>query len=60
MILSEDAIAIHSKLINAFGGKDQVRDFALLDAALNRPFQTFDGIDLYSNPIDKAAAVLRA
>jgi death-on-curing protein len=60
MILEKDALQIHSILIERFGGSNGVRDRDLLDAALNRPFQTFDGQDLYPSPVGKAAAVLRA
>ncbi len=60
MILEKDALRIHSILIERFGGSDGVRDRDLLDAALNRPFQTFDGQDLYPTPVGKAAAVLES
>jgi len=57
MILFEEVIAIHNKAIERFGGKINIRDIPLLESALNRPFATFDGIDLYTTVIDKAAAV---
>ncbi len=60
MILEKDALQIHSILIERFGGSNGVRDRDLLDAALNRPFQTFDGQDLYPSPVGKAAAVLES
>ena len=31
-----------------------------MDSALNRPYQTFDGNELYPTPIDKAAAILES
>lgn len=57
MILFEEVIAIHNLAIERFGGKNNIRDTALLESALNRPFANFDGIDLYPSIIEKAAAV---
>lgn len=31
-----------------------------MEAPLNRPFATFDGVDLYASAIDKAAALLES
>ena len=57
MILFEEVVEIHNKAIERFGGKDKVKDIPLLESALNRPFATFDGLDLYPKVIEKAAAV---
>lgn len=57
MISFEEVIEIHNKTIDRFGGKNNIRDTALLESALNRPFATFDGIDLYPSIIEKSAAV---
>ena len=57
MILFDEVIAIHNLAIEEFGGKNNIRDTALLESAFNRPFATFDGIDLYATVIDKAAAI---
>lgn len=51
---------IHDKSIEEFGGLNGIRDLSLLDAALHRPFATFDATDLYPTPIDKAAALLES
>lgn len=51
---------IHDSVIASFGGSKGVRDYSLLEAAIARPYQTFDGIELYPTPIDKAAAVLES
>jgi death-on-curing protein len=48
-------VAMHSDLINQSGGLDGVRDSHLLDSALNAPFQTFGGNDLYPTLEAKAA-----
>ena len=41
-------------LIKETGGSDGIRDENLLDSALNAPFQTFDGEDLYKTIQAKA------
>lgn len=46
---------MHSLLIQETGGSDGVRDDGLLDSALNMPFQSFDGKDLYKTIQAKAA-----
>ena len=48
-------LSLHSNLIQATGGIDGVRDNALLDSALESPFQTFDGKDIYPDIQHKAA-----
>ncbi|HMG09002.1 MAG TPA: type II toxin-antitoxin system death-on-curing family toxin [Mucilaginibacter sp.] len=60
MIDITTATHIHHILIDKFGGSKGIRDTAALDAALNRPYATFDNIDLYSTPIDKAAALFES
>lgn len=60
MISEKEALEIHAILIEEFGGGNGVRDKELLDSALKRPYQTFDGKELYSSPIDKAAAILES
>lgn len=54
-LTTKQAISIHSSLIEATGGTDGVRDMGLLESALEAPFQTFDGKDLYPALIQKAA-----
>ena len=54
-LTKEQVISIHSSLIEATGGTDGVRDIGLLESALETPFQTFDGKDLYPALIQKAA-----
>lgn len=48
-------ISIHSVLINETGGSDGVRDEGLLESAIESPFQSFDGNDLYPTLMQKAA-----
>lgn len=60
MIVFEEVLAIHSRVIKEFGGSDGIRDKALVEAAIGRPYQTFDGIELYPTAIDKASAMLES
>ena len=50
-------IYMHEVLIEQFGGLNGVRDTKLLDSALNAPFQTFDGEELYPGLAMKAACL---
>jgi len=51
----KQVMRLHSMLINETGGSDGLRDEGLLDSALNAPFQSFDGEDLYQTVPAKAA-----
>ena len=48
-------IKMHRLLIQETGGSEGIRDEGLLDSALNAPFQTFDGEDVYKTVQAKAA-----
>ena len=54
MISRDEVLAIHDILLSRFGGRQGVRDEGLLDSAINRPFQTFDGKELYPSAIDNS------
>ena len=60
MITVQEAIEIHSILIERFGGTNGLRDKGLLESALNRPFQTFDETELYPTAIEKATALIES
>jgi len=60
MITLEEVIAIHHLLIEEFGGEEGIRDAGLIEAAIQRPFATFDGKDLYPTPLEKAAGILES
>jgi len=60
MIDINEVEKIHDILIEKFGGGKGIRDKGLLESAINRPFQTFDGQDLYPDPVDKAAAIFES
>ena len=51
----EQVLRLHAQLIEESGGSDGVRDYNLLESALETPFQSFEGIDLYPTIRAKAA-----
>ena len=51
----QDIYKLHTQLENAFVLSPGVRDENLLASAVNTPFQTFMGNDLYPSLYDKAA-----
>ena len=56
IILSKGQILkIHASLISATGGSAGIRDEGMLDLALNNPFQSFGGKELYPSIQAKAA-----
>ncbi len=59
-ISTDEVLAIHANLIRRYGGLSGVRDRGLLESALARPFQSFNGEDLYPSLEQKAAAILES
>ena len=51
----EKVLLLHQLLTQETGGAAGVRDFNLLDSALESAFQTFEGKDLYPTKQEKAA-----
>lgn len=51
----EQILLLHSQLIQQTGGSDGVRDYALLESAIEAPFQGFGGSELYPTVQAKAA-----
>jgi death on curing protein len=60
MINIKEVLSIHEILIINFGGALGIRDIGLLESAISRPFQTFDGIELYGTVEQKASAILES
>lgn len=56
----EDVLSIHKTLIDRFGGSHGVRDKSLLESAIQRPYSTFDGKDLYPSTQEKASALIES
>lgn len=59
-IILSTTIAFHNKLIEDYGGSKGIRDLGSLKAAVNRPYATFDGTDLYPTSIEKSAAIFES
>ena len=51
----EQILMLHTQLIQQTGGSDGVGDYNLLDSALETPFQSFGGDELYPTIQAKAA-----
>ncbi len=60
MISIDEVINIHNLLIESFGGSRGIRDKNALQAAISRPYQTFQDKELYPKPEDKASAILES
>ncbi len=54
-LTKEQIKMLHSALVERYGGQDGLRDEGMLDSALNAPFQTFSGSELYPDLLSKAA-----
>lgn len=48
-------LMLHSQLIQTTGGSEGIRDEGLLESALESPFQSFNGEELYPSVQAKAA-----
>ena len=53
--IMEDIFRFHKLLVTDERTNSAVRDIKLLESAVNNPFQTFGGEDLYPTVFDKAA-----
>ncbi|MFZ4057066.1 MAG: type II toxin-antitoxin system death-on-curing family toxin [Ferruginibacter sp.] len=60
MIDISDVLSIHKILIEKFGGAEGVRDYSALSSAIQRPFQTFDNINVYTSIVEKASALIES
>ncbi|GAA0093023.1 type II toxin-antitoxin system death-on-curing family toxin [Paraclostridium bifermentans] len=54
-LTKKQLLTLHTKVINASGGSDGVRDEGLIDSALDRHKATFGGEDLYTSVEEKIA-----
>jgi len=53
----EEVLLIHERILDKFGGAGGLRDWGLLDSAVNRPRAAFEGKDLYPDLFTKAAVL---
>ena len=60
MIPFKEVELLHRILIDKFGGSHGIRDKAALESAISRPFQTFDGNDLYPSVLEKAVSLIES
>ena len=54
-LTKKQVLMLHTHLIESTGGSDGIRDEGLLDSALESPFQSFGGEELYPSIQAKAA-----
>ena len=54
---TDEVILIHERILDRFGGAGGLRDWGLLNSAVNRLRATFDEKDLYPDIFTKAAAL---
>ena len=54
-ITKKQVLMLHKQLIDEYGGSHGVRDENLLESALETPFQSFEGEELYPSVQAKAA-----
>ncbi len=57
MILKEAILRLHELSIIQYGGSHGIRDEGLMESAIARPYQTYEGEDLYPTSIEKSAAI---
>lgn len=53
----EKVLLLHKLITEETGGDPNIRDFDLLDSALESAFQTFDGAELYPTKEEKGARI---
>ena len=56
-LTQKQVLMMHKQLVEQTGGSDKVLDYALLDSALENPFQTFDGKDVVAEDGEVGAVV---
>ncbi len=54
-LTKKQVLMLHTQLIESTGGSDGIRDEGLLDSAVETPFQSFGGEELYPSIQAKAA-----
>jgi len=56
----EQVLFIHHRIIEETGGSHGIRDISLLQSAVARPESSFDGKDLYTDLVTKAASLMHS
>ena len=60
MISRQEAIKIHQILIKRYGGIQGIRDLALLESALERPYSGLEKNEFYPSTEEKASAIIES
>ena len=60
ILTPEQILILHEELVNKYGGSSGIRDKGMFESAINRPFATFGGNDLYPDIYLKAGAFIQA
>jgi death-on-curing protein len=60
MISQAEVLIFHELSIKKYGGSLGIRDVDYLQSAIERPYATFGGEELYPTPYYKAAAILKS
>jgi len=60
MIYKQEVLLYHQLSIEKYGGAIGIRDEGMLSSAIERPYASFGGEDLYKTPFEKAAAILES
>lgn len=55
-----DVLILHEHMVKKHGGSSGVRDMHLLQSAINRPFATYGGEDLYPDIFLKSGALIQS
>src|SRR4051794_4783896 len=58
MLILNEVLQLHEKSIKDYGGNAGVRDINFLESAIARPFETFEGTELYATHYEKAAILI--
>jgi death-on-curing protein len=56
-LTGEEVVVVHERVLARFGGAGGIRDWGLLDSAVQRPRGAFGGENLYPDLFAKAAAL---
>jgi death on curing protein len=56
----EQVLFIHARIIQETGGSHGIHNLGLLESAVMRPKATFEGKELYSDVVTKAAALMHS
>ena len=51
-LTKEQILLLHTQLIESTGGSDGIRDMGLLESALESPFQSYGGEELYPKKVE--------